>query len=522
MRERGFYAYIRTSTVKQGTEGVSLDVQRTDAERLARQKNIRIVRFFCEMETAAAEGRPIFTQMMRDLRAGRAEGLILHKIDRGARNLREWSDITDLIELGMKVYFVNDALDLTTRGGRLTGDMLAAVAADYIRNLREETKKGIAGRLKQGIWPFSAPLGYANNGGGQLKTIDPIKGPLVREAFDLYASGEYTMKSIRLQLFERGLRTTKNKPLSKNTFTAVFNNPFYYGVLPLRSSGEAFLGNHEPLVSKTVFDQVQNVLKGRVWRKGKSRHVFAYRRRIRCAACKWRLIGERQKGHVYYRCHGKSCSGTSFREERVGDAIETALLHLRKFVETYSELEQALKDAIEARRGNAAGALRGLVLQRDKIDQRLSAATDAVIDGLIDREAFVVKKSGLLDERARVSHAIARVESGEVPMPPLAAHYLELVKVFRDQAFLGSAEQAAVLCGFTTSNLVARGKTVELQWLGDFQHVAENAKLMSCAHSRDRARTIEYFTKVLMGEENVPTSPCPAKRGAGSRGRAVL
>jgi DNA invertase Pin-like site-specific DNA recombinase len=106
--------------------------------------------------------------MLKGLRTGKAQGVVIHKIDRSARNLRDWSDLGELIDQGIEVHFANESLDLQTRGGRLSADIQAVVASDYIRNLREETKKGIRGRLRQGIYPFGAPVGYLNNGGGKL------------------------------------------------------------------------------------------------------------------------------------------------------------------------------------------------------------------------------------------------------------------------------------------------------------------------------------------------------------------
>ncbi|WP_342619786.1 recombinase family protein [Rhodoferax sp. GW822-FHT02A01] len=502
MKRRGFYVYIRTSTVKQGIEGVSLEVQREQACNLARQKGVEVTKVFSEMETAAKQGRPVFTQMMKELRAGVAEGLILHKIDRGARNLREWSDITDLIELGVKVYFVHDSIDLNTRGGRLTGDMLAAVAADYVRNLREETKKGLVGRLKQGIWPFSAPLGYVNNGGGKPKTIDPLRGLLVRQAFELYATGKYTIKSLRLKLHDLGLRTSSGKPLSKQSLTCVFHNRFYYGSLQLRSTGEQFPGVHQPLISKVLFDNVQTVLDGRIWRKA-SRHNFLYRGDITCALCSYRLVGEKQKSHVYYRCHSKQCAGTSFREERVTASMERDLKLLLRFVETYPGLEAALRVAIARRKKESANAHQVLLLRRSKIEDRFSALMDAFIDGVLDKEAYILKKNELLNSKADVSQLIEQSERGELPVATYAEYYLELAIQLRRMAFLNSPSDARQLSRCVTSNFHAKGKTVALQWESRFEHVLDQAKLITSAHPRTEPRTIEYFTKLLMGDIDV-------------------
>jgi DNA invertase Pin-like site-specific DNA recombinase len=112
-----------------------------------------------EIETAAKRGRPVFRSLLRQIEAGNAGGLIIHKIDRGARNLRDWADLGELIDRGVDVRFAHDNLDLDTRGGRLAADIQAVIAADYIRNLREEVRKGIDGRLcRQPASEFRSPI----------------------------------------------------------------------------------------------------------------------------------------------------------------------------------------------------------------------------------------------------------------------------------------------------------------------------------------------------------------------------
>src|SRR6266481_4487949 len=117
-------------------------------ERLAKNRGFKLTNIFEYQITAAKSGRPAFTEMLKALRAGHARGVIIHKIDRSARNLRDWSDLGELIDSGTEVHFANESLDLSSRGGRLSADIQAVVAADFIRNLREETKKGFYGRIK--------------------------------------------------------------------------------------------------------------------------------------------------------------------------------------------------------------------------------------------------------------------------------------------------------------------------------------------------------------------------------------
>jgi DNA invertase Pin-like site-specific DNA recombinase len=215
------YGYIRVSTVKQGS-GVSLQEQKEAILRYAEKHDLSIIEWFEELETAAKQGRPLFTKMMKLLRDGKSDGVIIHKIDRSARNLKDWALLGDLMDQGVDVHFAHESLDMETRGGRLAADIQAVIASDYIRNLRDEAMKGLYGRLKQGIYPFGAPIGYINNGGGQLKTIDSIQGPLVKKAFELYGSEKHGLHTLTKVMNELGLRNLNGNLLSINAISRVF------------------------------------------------------------------------------------------------------------------------------------------------------------------------------------------------------------------------------------------------------------------------------------------------------------
>ena len=146
-----------------------------------------------DKKPAAKQGRPAFLEMLKALQRGVADGVIIHKIDRSARNLKDWADLGTLIDSGVDVHFASEALDLNSRGGRLSADIQAVVASDYIRNLREEVKKGFYGRLKQGLYPRPAPVGYLDKGQGKPKEPDPLRAPFIKQAFELYATGKYSI-----------------------------------------------------------------------------------------------------------------------------------------------------------------------------------------------------------------------------------------------------------------------------------------------------------------------------------------
>src|SRR5256885_8255687 len=179
-----FFAYARVSTPRQGERGVSLPEQRSAIERYASAHSLTITRWFEEQQSASQTGRPAFLQMLQLLREGSAQGVIIHKIDRGVRNLQDWADVGKLVDAGVQIHFANENVDLKTVAGRLSADIQAVVAAHYSRNLREEVKKGMYGRLKQGYYPLHAPIGYLDQGSAKPKIADPVRAPLVQNAFE--------------------------------------------------------------------------------------------------------------------------------------------------------------------------------------------------------------------------------------------------------------------------------------------------------------------------------------------------
>lgn len=183
------FGYIRVS-IKEQADGASLDAQKDAITAFASQNNLLVTKWFEEQETASKAGRPLFEEMRQQLLRGLAEGVIIHRIDRSSRNFTDQAHIDELSKHGTKVFFAADGLDFESTGGRLMADIQMVLAAHYSRNLSFEVKKGLYGRIKQGQYPFRAPIGYLDNGEGQVKTVDPIKGPLVKLAFELYCSGE--------------------------------------------------------------------------------------------------------------------------------------------------------------------------------------------------------------------------------------------------------------------------------------------------------------------------------------------
>jgi site-specific DNA recombinase len=497
-----YYAYIRVSTVKQGERGSSLQEQRASIELFASRNGLQISQWFIEQETAAKRGRGEFKRMMAGLERGRVTGVILHKIDRAARNLWDWARIQDLIERGVEVHFAHDSVDLKSRGGRLSADIQAVVAADYVRNLRDEVNKGLVGRLKQGFWPWGAPIGYLDRGAAKAKSIDPVRGSLVLLAFELFASGAYTLRTLHAELWQRGLRSRSGKQLSLAQVARMLRNPFYIGVTRHRSTGELYQGVHEPLVPKVLFDRAQEVLDGRV-AAHPVRHVLLYRRLVRCRHCQMRLIGEVQKGHTYYRCHTKHCPTKTVRERQISEAIDAALTHLSLTRDDLEMCTPLIKQTIGRFEQARLAKNRESALRLETVERRLARLMNGYLDGAVDKEVFQERHSALLLERATARDALEPEYGANPSFKDTMDKCFSLLKMlpFGTKALTDDELRSALKV--VTSNLFAIGKYVVVELREPFRQLEDSLNLLRCGHQRHVPRTSlpevqNFFTDELM------------------------
>jgi site-specific DNA recombinase len=498
-----FFGYVRVSTVKQGEHGVSLQQQRDAIKHYAERNSLEISRWFEEQETAAKQGRPVFNEMMRLLRRKRVEGVVIHKIDRSARNLKDWADLGELIDQGVDVRFANESLDLSSRGGRLSADIQAVVAADYIRNLREETRKGFYGRLKQGLLPMPAPIGYFDAGAGKPKTIDPIRGTLIRSAFEFYATGRFNHHSLATELLRMGLRTKSGKAVTDKRLSYILNNTFYMGLITIKKTGETYAGSHEPLITRQLFQCVQDVMRGRTNTRP-LKHDFLFRRRIACKGCGYSLIGEIHKAHVYYRCQLPGCRKTSVREEIIEAAVLESLIPLQLSPEERAYLKQEIVRLATENHLHQEHLEKSLRLSLSQIAERLNRVTDAFIDRLIDREDYEQRKKALLVERTGVEDKLKALRDGEAES---LVEFLERADTAYSWYKTGTIEHKRKLLDVLTSNRTVDGKTAEIMLRLPFKEIADRFQYTNGGPTRSIPRIWQPLLEKLIAVFHILPSP---------------
>jgi hypothetical protein len=267
----------------------------------------------------------------------------------------------------------------------------------------------------------------------------------------------------------------------------MINNPFYIGIIVIKRTGETFPGIHEPLVTKSLFDQVRMILNGRTATRGLL-HDFPFRKFLTCADCGYRLRGEVQKGRVYYRCHSKRCSGTCVREDGVDGALRRALTPLVLAPEEWQYLERKLPHLQDEAEKGCQAERTALALRIAHLKERLNRLTDAYIDRMIEKETFEERKMSLLMEQKEVEERQAEVDAGLTPAAKLAI----LVELARSASLLyemGTHKERRDLLKIVGSNCQVVRKNVEFRLLPPFQMIANRQNFSLGGPSRGTGRT---------------------------------
>jgi DNA invertase Pin-like site-specific DNA recombinase len=253
-----FFIYARKSTDSEDRQVRSIADQLAELRELAKKENIEVVDTLVEKQTAKKPGRPIFAEMLKRIEAGEAEGILAWHPDRLARNSVDGGQIIYLVDTGIikELKFPTFWFENTPQG-KFMLSIAFGQSKYYIDNLSENIKRGHRQKLKNGLWPQMAPLGYLNNKETKQIYVDKEKSPFIKKAFEAYASGKYTLKEIRKIINGLGLRGRRDKMLSVSNYQYLLQNPFYYGLI--RYNGEYFEGKHEPIIAKKLFDECQEV-----------------------------------------------------------------------------------------------------------------------------------------------------------------------------------------------------------------------------------------------------------------------
>ena len=396
-----YILYARKSTEEDDRQVLSIQAQLEELQEYAAKEKLEIVASFCEAKTAKEPGRIKFAEMLSLIERGKADGIISWHPDRLARNSVDGGKIIHFVDRGLirSLKFPTFWFEPTPQGLFML-QIAFGQSKYFVDNLRENVKRGLRQKIRNGTWPGWAPVGYTNNPKTRGIDVDSEKAPKVRKMFEMYATGEYTLHSLANWCKENGLRGNLNKPLVIANIQKNLQNIFYLGLMKWK--GEIFEGKHEPLISKKLFDKCQEVMTKRGKVQEVRKHHFAFLGLLKCASCGCSITGERQKGHNYYRCTKKKglCQEKHYlREEILTEQITSYLQKVSLSSQDTEKVLAALDSEQDKAREDAKSEVIVLKEQLSQVEAKLQKLLDIYLADALSTEEYAAKKSSLLSQK---------------------------------------------------------------------------------------------------------------------------
>jgi len=412
-----YIIYTRKSSESEERQILSIEAQLAELQEFAAKEKLEIVASLCEAQTAKEPGRTKFAEMLSFLEQGKAEGILSWHPDRLARNSIDGGKIIYLLDTGKikDLKFPTFWFDNTPQG-KFMLNIAFGQSKYYIDNLAENIKRGHRAKLRKGIWPGFAPLGYLNNHRTRDIDIDSEKSPLIQKAFELYATGKYTLKQIAKILKDLGLRSYKGNLLSVSCVQRLLQNQFYYGVFTFK--GEMYQGSHQPIISKKLFDKCREIMTARAHKmERKAEHFFPFRGLMTCGECGGAITAELQKGHNYYRCTKKKgiCSQKYVREETLTEQFISFLQKVSlSSQDTQKVLAELEKDELKTKE-QTKNIVQNIKRELAEIETKLDKLLSAYLDEFISAEEYTDQKQKLLTKKIELKEKIKDFEEKGVP-----------------------------------------------------------------------------------------------------------
>ncbi len=352
--------YARKSTEQDERQAMSIDSQIKEMMDLANREQLQVLTIKQESYSAKASAkRPIFNSLLEDIRNEQYDGILTWAPDRLSRNAGDLGSLVDLMDAGkLQMIRTFGQSFSNTPNEKFLLMILCSQAKLENDNRGVNVKRGIRAKCEMGWRPCMPPLGYFTRGAsgkGKDVIIDTERAPYLIKMFEMSAEGKGG-RHIRQWLEDNNIKTRGDKSIPLSMIYRMLGSSFYYGEFEYpKGSGKWYEGNHEPLITKDLFDRVQQQLKVPAKTKWGSKE-FPFKQFMKCYSCGSSLVGEQKikrnkngasRTHTYYHCSrqvDRNCKELYATEASI---IEQLSEMCDELITDIRNLEPSLRSAID-------------------------------------------------------------------------------------------------------------------------------------------------------------------------------
>src|SRR5690606_33443266 len=251
----------RKSSEEESKQTQSLETQETILTEYASKNGLEVVEIIKESRSATNDGhRPKFDYMLQKIRDGEANAILIVRPDRLSRNYIEFGYVVKLLEEDKLQCVITPSQTYTKSEDQIMYMSIHMLTAtNEPRRLSTRVKEGMKTKLAKGEYPCHAPIGYINK--DKNITPCPTNAKYIKKAFELYATGLYSLKRVSILFYDEWFRRRNVKlKVCKADIHRMLKYSVYYGMI--RRYGQLFEGRYELIITEELFNIVQDVFNG--------------------------------------------------------------------------------------------------------------------------------------------------------------------------------------------------------------------------------------------------------------------
>jgi len=519
-----FFLYARKSSENEDRQVQSIDDQIRHLTELAKSYNLEIVEILTESKSAKKPySRPVFTEMLKRIEKGNANGILCWQINRLSRNPIDSGNISWMLQQGVLKCIQTIEKQYLPDDNVLLFSVESGMANQYIIDLRKNCRRGMESKANKGWMPGCATIGYRNDKAEHIIIPDEERFDLVRQMWDLMLTGNYSVAKVRRIANEKwGFKTLKRKrmggdELSNSVVYKFFRNVFYTGMFEW--AGKLYPGNHKPMITMDEFNKVQALL-GRKNNPRPKQHNAPYTGQIKCSTCGSMITSTTKlktikatgdvRTHSYYHCTRKKklpvvCINPPIKEFDLEREIE---LELEKYTIAPEFLEWALqileneKEQVKLDETSIKTMSQQSLAETQKEHQSL---TQMRYRDLIDDEIYMQESKKLKDKMASLKFAIESNEDHTETFIELSEKAFTFACYSRKQFVNAVAEQKRDIFSAIGSNFILSDKKLLFTssvWLvpiiEDYSEIYEDYKRLELDETIDNSTRNEELDALFL------------------------
>lgn len=418
--------YARVSTLKEEQDS-SVEHQIEHFNRLiSEHKNWTYVEGYVDrVRGESTINRENFLRMIEDGKEGKFDLILTKEVSRFARNTIDSLTYTrELLRNGVGVFFQNDNICTVDSDAEFRLTIMASIAQDEVRKLSERVKFGHKQSIEKGVVMGNSRIYGYDKLNGKL-VINDKEAEMVRFVFEQYSSGQYAIRAIEKQLFEKGYRSRTGTRISHTTLCGILTNPKYKGyycgnkvkIADYRTKEQIFLPEEQwitykdetgktvpAIVSESMWDKANALYKKRseeVKNRGRGQKTISVLSgKIYCTHCKapfWRTSYShrlhRDKNIYQYICREKKSKGTSVCPtfaiyeteiyEILNKCFKQNIQDIHNYTDDFIKVCKNIFDSTDSKNDTEK-----ILSQIDKLEHKKEMLLDLYMGGDIDKKDF--------------------------------------------------------------------------------------------------------------------------------------